>query len=130
MARNLERDSRLASYPSMNAMHLNDQLSSDAAPTFLFTDIEGSTEKWESEPARMAQAVAHHDELMRATVEAHHGRVMKSTGDGIYAVFVDPLDAVRTVVAIQIELRDPAATAGVPLMVRCGIHCGEAQVRG
>jgi len=50
MARNLERDSRLASYQSMNATHLNDHLSSDAAPTFLFTDIEGSTEKWESEP--------------------------------------------------------------------------------
>ena len=72
----------------MNATHLIDNLSSDPAPTFQFTDIEGSTEKWESGPARMAQAVARHDELMRAAVEAHHGRVMKSTGDGMYAVFV------------------------------------------
>jgi len=114
----------------MTATHLVDELPPDGPPTFLFTDIEGSTEKWEDEPARMAQAVACHDELMRAAVEANHGRVMKSTGDGIYAVFADPLDAVRAVVAIQAELRDPAVTAGIPLMVRCGIHCGEAEVRG
>ena len=40
-----------------------------AAPaTFLFTDIEGSTEKWEQEPERMAKAVAAHDALLRGAV--------------------------------------------------------------
>ena len=113
----------------MNATRLVDELPSDGALTFLFTDIQGSTEKWEEEPVRMAQAVACHDELMRKAVDAHRGRVIKSTGDGIYAAFADSLDAVRAVVAIQAELRDPAVTAGIPLMVRCGLHSGEAELR-
>ena len=42
--------------------------------TLLFTDIEGSTEKWEQEPERMADALARHDVLLRTAVEAHRGR--------------------------------------------------------
>lgn len=97
--------------------------------TFLFTDIEGSTQKWEREPERMAQAIACHDQLMRAAVEAHGGRVVKTTGDGIHAVFGDPVDGIRAVIDIQIALRDPSATAGVPLDVRCGLHAGAAEAR-
>jgi len=107
-----------------------DPSTTDGARTFLFTDIEASTEKWEREPARMARAVACHDAIMRATVQAQRGRVVKSTGDGMYAVFADPADGVRAVIDIQAELRDPATTAGLPLMVRCGLHCGEAEERG
>ena len=36
--------------------------------TFLFSDIEGSTQKWEAHPALMARALARHDELMTAAV--------------------------------------------------------------
>ena len=109
----------------MAAMHLVDNLPLTGAPTFLFTDIEGSTEKWEHEAARMAQAVARHDELMRTAVEAHRGRVVKTTGDGIHAVFADPLDGIRAVIDIQTALGEPSATAGIPLAVRCGLHAGE-----
>ena len=98
--------------------------------TFLFTDIEGSTEKWEQEPARMAQAVAAHDALLRAAVESHHGRVIKSSGDGIVAVFADPADGIAAVVDAQVALADAASTAGIPLAVRCGLHTGEAQRYG
>ncbi len=63
--------------------------------TLLFTDIEGSTEKWEQEPERMADALARHDVLLRAAVEAHHGRVIKTTGDGIYAAFADAANGVE-----------------------------------
>ena len=58
--------------------------------TFLFTDIEGSTSKWEEQPELMAQAVACHDALLRDTVEAYRGRIVKTTGDGIYAAFASP----------------------------------------
>jgi predicted ATPase/class 3 adenylate cyclase len=113
----------------MTAKHSADEVPLDGVRTFLFTDIEGSTEKWEREPARMAQAVACHDELIRAAVEAHRGRVVKSTGDGVYAVFGDPLGGIGAAVDVQSELRDSAATAGIPLVVRCGLHSGEAEVR-
>ena len=102
-----------------------------AAPaTFLFTDIEGSTEKWEQHPDGMAKAVAAHDTLLRGAVEEHRGRVIKTSGDGIVAVFADPVDGIAAAVATQLALTDPALTAGIPLAVRCGLHAGEAQRHG
>ena len=41
--------------------------------TFLFTDIEGSTRRWEADADAMRAALAVHDDLMRETVEAHSG---------------------------------------------------------
>ena len=43
---------------------------SDTTLTFLFTDIEGSTSKWEEQPEAMAQAVGRHDALLRECVHA------------------------------------------------------------
>jgi predicted ATPase/class 3 adenylate cyclase len=98
--------------------------------TFLFTDIEGSTEKWEQEPERMAKAVVAHDALLRDAVEKNRGRVIKTSGDGIVAVFADPVDGIAAVIATQRALTDPALTAGIQLAVRCGLHVGEAQRHG
>lgn len=97
---------------------------------FLFTDIEGSTSAWEKEHDRMAQAVALHDAILRHEIESRGGRVIKTTGDGVYAMFADPLEAVQAVVAFQLALADPAATAGMPIRVRCGLHAGVAVERG
>ena len=49
--------------------------------TFLFTDIEGSTQRWEENRAGMAQAVARHDELLRAVTAKYRGSVFKTVGD-------------------------------------------------
>ena len=100
-----------------------------AITTFLFTDIEGSTSLWEREPARMRAALARHDAIARAAVEGHRGEVVKTSGDGIHAAFGDPLDAVRAVVELQQALADPAATGGVSLRVRCGLHAGVVERR-
>jgi class 3 adenylate cyclase len=56
--------------------------------TFLFTDIEGSTRLWEEHPEEMREALAHHDGLLRAAIEAYGGYVVKTTGDG--APYQDP----------------------------------------
>ncbi len=97
--------------------------------TLLFTDIEGSTQKWEQQPERMADALARHDVLLRAAVEAHRGRVIKTTGDGIYAAFAEAIHGVEAAIAIQQSVADPAATAGMALPVRCGLHAGPALER-
>ena len=55
--------------------------------TFLFTDIEKSTLLWERHGEQMRPVLARHDALLRAAVEAHGGRVVKTTGDGLHAVF-------------------------------------------
>ena len=56
--------------------------------TFLFTDIEGSTRLWETEPERMAAALARHDELCHAVVAPHGGRLVKMTGDGLLLALI------------------------------------------
>jgi predicted ATPase/class 3 adenylate cyclase len=103
--------------------------SSPANVTLLFTDIEGSSRLWENEPARMPEAIARHDSLARAAVGDHRGIVVKKTGDGLLAVFADPLDALRAALALELALADPAATAGIALRVRGGLHTGAAEHR-
>ena len=103
-----------------------------AAPgvvTFLFTDIEGSSRLWEQEPARMRETMERHDAIVRAAVAEHRGRVVKMLGDGVHAAFDDPLDAVAAVIAIQRALADAAATGGIALAVRSGLHAGVEQER-
>ena len=77
----------------------------------------------------MSQALAAHDALARRAVEARHGTVVKMTGDGMHAVFDDALDALAATVDLQQALADPAATHGVPLRVRCGLHAGVVERR-
>ncbi len=97
----------------------------EAAPsglaTFLFTDIEGSTRRWEADPEVMRAALADHDDVVRTAIEAHGGRVFKHTGDGVCAVFTSPSSAVEAAVAAQPVLELP---------VRMGISTGEAELRG
>lgn len=68
------------------------------------------------------------------TVELHRGRVVKSLGDGVFAVFNDTADALQACVALQRELarRAPRAQADAPpAMMRMGLACGEVvQVGG
>ena len=100
-----------------------------AITTFLFTDIEGSSQLWERDPERMRLALARHDAIAREVVEGNRGVVVKTSGDGVHAVFDDPSDAVAAVLAMQERLSGPAATGGVAIRVRCGLHAGRAEHR-
>ena len=88
--------------------------------TFLFTDIEGSTRRWEADADEMRAALAAHDEVLRTAIEAHGGFLFKHTGDGVCAAFASPKSAVDAAVAAQREL-------GLP--VRMGVATGEAELR-
>lgn len=100
-----------------------------AVTTFLFTDIEGSTRLWDREPERMREALARHDALARSAIETRQGTLVKTTGDGVHAVFGDPLDGVMAVVDLSRRLDDPQATGGLTLRVRCGLHAGVVEHR-
>jgi len=88
--------------------------------TFLFTDIEGSTERWQRDEALMSEDLAQHDKAIRAAVELQHGVVFKHTGDGLCAVFTSAPAAIEASVGIH-------QTAGLP--VRVGVHIGETEMR-
>ena len=100
-----------------------------AVTTFLFAGIENSVELHEAAPEKMRLAVASHHALARTTVEAHGGVVITLSGDGVRAAFDDPLGAVSAAFQLQQRLADPAATADIPLRIRCGIHVGETVLR-
>jgi predicted ATPase/class 3 adenylate cyclase len=97
--------------------------------TFLFTDVEGSTRLWETFPDAMRDALALHDELIRAAIEAHSGHVVKTTGDGFLAVFGTAGSGVLAAVAAQRALTSAQCGAAGPLRVRIGLHTGTASLR-
>ncbi len=104
-------------------------IESTATPvTYLFSDIEGSTRLWESDPALAARTLAWHDELSRSVVGRHRGTVVKMTGDGMHAAFDDPADAMAAAVDLQLALA-AAAEGHARLSVRCGLHLGADQRR-
>ena len=88
--------------------------------TFLFTDIEGSTRRWEADAAAMRAALMAHDEVLRTAIEAHDGFLFSHTGDGVVAAFASPKSAVDAAIAAQRALELP---------VRMGIATGEAELR-
>jgi class 3 adenylate cyclase len=63
----------------------------------------------------MELALARHDAIARAIMEAHRGLAVKMTGDGVNAVFDDPLDAIAATLELQHALADPQQTHGVTL---------------
>jgi predicted ATPase len=89
--------------------------------TFLFTDVEGSTRRWEADADGMRAGLAAHDEVLLQAIEAHGGWLFKHTGDGVCAAFASPRSAVDAAVAAQRALQLP---------VRMGIATGEAELRG
>ena len=97
--------------------------------TFLFTDVEGSTRLWEQHPEAMRPALARHDEILRDAVAEHQGRVVKTTGDGIHAVFATAHDALDAAVLMQLGLGAESFGETGPLRVRMGVHTCEAEYR-
>ena len=96
--------------------------------TFLFTDIEGSTRLWESNPQAMGRMVARHDELLNAAIVDNAGYVFTTAGDAFAAAFADPSNAASAAVAAQRSLgTEPWESAAI--RVRIGLHTGVAQER-
>jgi predicted ATPase/class 3 adenylate cyclase len=88
--------------------------------TFLFTDVEGSTRRWEADAQAMRAALVVHDKVVRAAIEAYDGFLFSHTGDGFVAAFASPMSAVNAAIDAQREL-------GLP--VRMGLATGEAELR-
>ena len=75
--------------------------------TFLFTDIEGSTQLWEKHPEAMKAALAKHDSILREAIETNNGHYVKTTGDGVHAVFEKAVDTVNAMILAQHNFLEP-----------------------
>src|SRR5262245_56935247 len=98
--------------------------------TFSLTDIEGSTDLWETHPDVMAAVIVRHYELAAEIAEAHGGRMPRSQGEGdsTLTAFARATDAVEGALAFQQAVTEEEWPEGIELRLRTGLHTGEAQV--
>ena len=104
-------------------------MSQSSSLTFLFTDIEGSTRLWDSQPDLMRTALARHDAIMRESIELGEGHVFKTIGDAFCAAFPDACGAVKAALNAQLSLASEPWPGMDPIRVRMAIHTGEAESR-
>jgi predicted ATPase/class 3 adenylate cyclase/DNA-binding CsgD family transcriptional regulator len=100
--------------------------------TFLLSDIEGSTKRWEGDEELMRAAIARHCELLGAAIELHGGvrPVEEGEGDSVVGAFGRPSDAVAAALDVQRAFAEESWPDGGVLRVRLALHTGEAQLRG
>lgn len=92
--------------------------------TILVTDIVGSTRTaTELGDRRWRDLLDRHDEVVRAELSRFRGQQIRSTGDGILAMFDGAARAVRCAAAIRDTLRPHG------LEIRAGLHTGEVELR-
>lgn len=96
--------------------------------TFMFTDIEGSSRLWANDPDRMSEFLSLHDRILSDIITSHHGRIVKHTGDGVFAVFENPSDAASSALEIQLVTGSNEILEG-RIRLRIGIHKGFARER-
>ena len=94
--------------------------------TFLFTDIEGSTELLKQLGRdRYETVLTEHDDLLRAAVAAHDGRVVDTQGDSLFGAFRSAREAVSAAIEAQRELAAHEWPDQLHVRVRMGLHSGE-----
>jgi predicted ATPase/class 3 adenylate cyclase len=97
--------------------------------TFAFTDIEGSTQRWDRDPAAMRTALRRHDALVRAAIAGCGGHIFKTIGDAFCAAFSRPEDAIAAMVEAQRALGAEDFSAIGGMRIRAAIHTGTTDER-
>ncbi|MFL5807008.1 MAG: LuxR C-terminal-related transcriptional regulator [Roseiflexaceae bacterium] len=96
--------------------------------TFLFTDIEGSTVRWEQHPQAMPGTLARHDAILRDAIEAQHGVVFRTVGDAFCAAFAHAPAAIAAALTAQRALHAEDWGVGGALRVRMAVHTGAVEL--
>jgi TolB-like protein/class 3 adenylate cyclase/Tfp pilus assembly protein PilF len=97
--------------------------------TFLFTDIEGSTELLQRlGDRRYAEVLAEHRRILRGAIQEHSGQEVDSQGDALFAVFPSAQEAMTAAVAAQRTLKAHPWPPDASVQVRMGLHTGEARL--
>jgi class 3 adenylate cyclase/tetratricopeptide (TPR) repeat protein len=97
--------------------------------TFLFSDIEGSAQRWDRDRPAMQEAVRAHDKLMHAAIATQGGYVFKTIGDAFCAAFATPESAALAALNAQRELGGADFSSVHGLRVRMAINTGTADER-
>jgi len=91
----------------------------------LFVDVSGSTRLYEiaGDEAAVA-AIGDCVKLFKRVAEAGKGRVIKTIGDEVMAVFPSAVAATEAAIAMQLGVSQMDQVAGTALGIRIGLHCG------
>src|SRR5256886_8693119 len=98
--------------------------------TFLFTDIEGSTQLLRELGDGYASVWKQHQLIIREALAAAGGAEVGTEGDSFFAAFSSAPGAVRAAVAAQRGLAAHAWPAGYSVRVRMGLHTGDGVLSG
>ncbi len=93
--------------------------------TFLFTDIEGSTNLLDQMGERYATALADHHEILRGAIQKWNGHEVDTQGDAFFVTFARSMDAIQCAAEAQRLLASHSWPQNQPLRVRMGLHSGE-----
>ncbi len=97
----------------------------------MFTDTVGYTASTQSNEGRSLEQLRQQTELLRPVVALHHGREIKSTGDGFLVEFDSALKAVQCAINIQRRLFERNSEGGqIPIRIRIGVHLGDVVQNG
>jgi len=99
------------------------------AVTFLFTDIEGSTQLWQKDRAGMETALARHHAILKTAISDHAGYVFQIVGDAFCAAFATPTEGLLAALAAQRALLNEAWGELGRIRVRMALHTGAAEVQ-
>ena len=72
--------------------------------TLVFTDVQSSTDQWETRPVAMAAALSIHNKLMRELLSKHQGYEVKTEGDAFMIAFASPKNAIKWCFETQLAL--------------------------
>ncbi|MEO5885427.1 MAG: hypothetical protein ABIQ58_07940, partial [Candidatus Limnocylindrales bacterium] len=98
--------------------------------TFLRTDIEGSMRLVRALGPAWDDVNVRHMRLLRTTIDRHDGRVVRTEGDAVFAVFPEARAAMLAAIAGQRAIAEADWPAGATPRVRMGLHSGEAHLAG
>jgi len=92
--------------------------------TVLFTDLKDSTRLYrEIGDATAFGRVMNHFDVLKQTIAAEDGALVKTIGDAVMAVFRQPASALRAMLEAQERLRNPP-DGMLPLILKAGLHTG------
>jgi predicted ATPase/class 3 adenylate cyclase len=98
--------------------------------TFLFSDIEGSTRLLEALGEDYGSTLERHHEIFRAVFEEQRAIEVANEGDSFFAVCERAVDAVEVAVRVQRALAQERWPHESRVLVRMGLHTGEASLAG
>lgn len=102
----LERQSLQQDVLALETERTLDSPPDDGPVAIVLTDVEGSTNLWETNPEAMKEALSLHDSIIRKLREENHGYEIDTEGDAFFLAFSEPSDALAFAIKLQVALNE------------------------